>query len=100
MANNGSIVMTPEELRSSARSIDGNRDTIVNTLAELDSTINSVTAGWKGASQCSFLESYEEMKKILANFPDVLEGISTQLKTSAQIMEDADNQLAQSLHSN
>lgn len=94
---NTNIVMSPEELRTSATSIDGNRDTILSTLQTLDSTINQVTEGWQGAAQCSFLESYAEMKKILNNFPGVLEGISSQLNTSAQIMEDADAQLAQAL---
>ena len=96
---NDSILMTPAELRSSATSIDGNRDTIVDTLKTLDTTIDSVTSGWKGASQCSFLDSYREMNTMLDNFPSVLEGISSQLNTSANIMEDADTQLAQALSS-
>lgn len=91
------IVMSPDELRTSATNIDGNRDTIVATLQALDTTITNVTEGWQGAAQCSFLESYAEMKKILDNFPGVLEGISAQLNTSAQIIEDADAQLAQAL---
>ena len=92
MAN--SIVMTPDELRESASKIDGNRDTIVETLTALDQTINTVTEGWKGAAQSSFLESYAEMKKVLDNFPGVLEGISSQLTSAAQIIEDADAQIA------
>lgn len=90
----GSIVMTPSELRTSATNIDGNRETIVETLATLDNTINQVTAGWQGASQSSFLASYEEMKKLLNEFPGVLEGISAQLNSAAQIIEDADAQIA------
>lgn len=89
-----SIVMTPSELRTSATNIDGNRQTIVDTLAALDSTINQVTAGWQGAAQSSFLVSYEEMKKLLNEFPNVLEGISTQLNSAAQVLEDADAQIA------
>lgn len=93
------ILMSPEEMRAHARSIDSYREQIESLLGQLDSTISAVEAGWRGASQCSFLESYQEMKaNALSHFPEILEGISTQLTTSAQVMEDTDNQLSQMLH--
>lgn len=93
------ILMSPEEMRSHAKTINNYRDQIESLLGQLDSTIGEVEAGWRGASQCSFLESYQEMKtNALSHFPEILEGISTQLTSSAQIMEDTDNQLSQMLH--
>lgn len=94
------ILMSPEEMRGNARQIDGYRDQIESLLSQLDGTISVVEAGWRGASQCSFLQSYQEMKaNALSHFPEILEGISTQLTTSADVMEDTDTQLSQMLHS-
>ena len=55
------ILMSPEEMRGNARQIDGYREQIESLLTQLDSTISVVEAGWRGASQCSFLEGYQEV---------------------------------------
>lgn len=92
------ILMTPEEMRTNAKTIDGYREQIESLLSSLDGTIGVVEAGWRGASQNSFLERYHDMKtQALDQFPGILEGISTQLTTSAQVMEDTDTQLSQML---
>ena len=93
------ILMSPSEMRTHARSIDSYRSQIETLLSQLDGTIAEVEAGWRGASQCSFLESYQEMKtSALSQFPEILQGISTQLTSSADIMEETDLQLSQMLH--
>ena len=92
------ILMTPEEMRSNATTIDNYRDNIITILGQLESTIRVVEEGWKGASQCSFLEGYREIKEnALSKFPDILEGISAQLNSSAQVMEETDQELANML---
>lgn len=93
------ILMSPDEMRTHAKTIDNYRGQIEILLSQLDSTIGQVEAGWRGASQCSFLESYQQMKTdALSHFPEIMEGISTQLTSSAQVMEDTDTQLSQMLH--
>lgn len=94
------ILMSPPEMRAHARTIDNYRMQIEALLTQLDNTIRDVETGWRGASQCSFLDSYQEMKSdALSHFPEILDGISTQLTSSADIMEETDHQLSQMLHS-
>ena len=95
------ILMTPEEMRSNATTIDNYRDNIVTILGQLDTTIRLVEEGWKGASQCSFLDGYRDLKaNALSKFPDILEGISSQLNASANTMEQTDQELANMLRGN
>lgn len=88
-------MITPEELEDGAAFIQQKRDSILSEVQALKSKIDEVAAGWKGAAQSAFLASFEEMYSptLSQTFPEILDGISTQLKTAAQIMRETDEQL-------
>jgi len=89
------IKMTPEELRNAAAFLNGKRSEIVSAVASIKSKINETTAGWAGASQSSFIASFEEMLPMLQDtFPQVIEGISAQLNGAADAIETADTEVA------
>ena len=70
------ITITPEELRDSA---------------------SKFTAKSAEIRENQFFISYAEMEQTLNQFPEVLDGISQQLTTVAQTLEDTDEQLGASL---
>ena len=96
------IRITPEELEDGASFIDQKRDSISSEVAALKSKIDEVAGNWEGAAQSAFLASFEELYNptLSQTFPQILEGISTQLKTAAQIMRDTDAQLQQAMSGN
>ena len=67
------------------------------TLSFLRNEVDSLEATWEGAAQNQFFISYAEMEQTLNQFPEVLDGISQQLTTVAQTLEDTDEQLGASL---
>ena len=91
------ITITPEELRDSASKFTGKATEIRETLSFQRNEVDSLEATWEGAAQNQFFISYAEMEQTLNQFPEVLDGISQQLTTVAQTLEDTDEQLGASL---
>lgn len=89
------IKMSPEELRNAATFLTGKRDEIVSAVTSIKSKVDTTAAGWTGASQSSFVASFEEMLPMLQDtFPQVIEGISAQLNGAADAIESADAEVA------
>lgn len=89
------IKMTPEELRDAATFLTTKRGEIVSAVAAIKSKVDTTTAGWAGASQSSFIASFEEMLPMLQDtFPQVIEGIASQLNGAADAIETADAEVA------
>lgn len=91
------ITITPEELRDSSTMFQNKAEEITQILADLRSEVDSLESTWDGAAQDAFFQSYEEMSTTLEQFPEILEGISTQLTSVADTLEDTDEQLGQAL---
>ena len=90
------IRITPEELRNASDFLMQRLDAINNEVASLKSKIDEVTGNWEGASQNSFIETFEnDMYPILKDtLPQVIEGISGQLDGAADAIEQADEEVA------
>ena len=89
------IRMTPEELRDAATFLEGKRDDIETAVNEIKSKVDNTVADWEGASQSSFIESFEEMLPMLTeSFPEVITGIAAQLNGAADAIEAADEEVA------
>lgn len=93
------IRITPEQLEEGASFIDTKNGELGDLLTALKSKIDEVASNWEGAAQSAFVASFDEMytPTLSQTFPEILEGISTQLKTAAQIMRDTDAQLQQAM---
>lgn len=93
------IRMTPDELREAAEFIITQRESISNEVNALVSKVNETADGWEGAAQSSFLDSFENnFKPVLEkDFPEMLTGLSEQLRAAADAIEDADEQVASAL---
>lgn len=89
------IKMSPQELRDAATFLDTKRGEILSAVNEIKTKVDNTTAGWSGASQSSFIASFEDMLPVLKEqFPQVLEGISKQLSGAAEAIESADQEVA------
>ena len=90
------IRVTPEELRNAANFLMQRLDAINNEVTSLHDKITEVTDNWEGASQSSFVETFEsDMYPILRDtLPQVVEGISGQLNGAADAIEQADEEVA------
>ena len=90
-----SIKITPEELREATATLEGKRDEIVSAVGVIESRVNQTTSEWSGAAQSSFVASFEELLPTLKDtFPEVITGISAQLKGAADALESADEEVA------
>lgn len=91
------ITITPEELRTASTNFANKAGEIREILEYLRSEVNRLESTWDGAAQDQFFITYEEMAKTLDQFPEVVDGISNQLSTVAQTLEETDQALADSL---
>lgn len=87
------ITITPEELRTSSSNFATKADEIRDILTFLRTEVDNLQSTWQGAAQSQFFIMYSEMEKTLNEFPEVLTGISTQLTTVADTLEDTDDAL-------
>lgn len=91
------ITITPEELRTASSNFQTKAGEVREILDYLRSEVNRLESTWDGAAQDQFFVAYEEMNKTLASFPEVIEGIGTQLTAVADTLETTDQELASSL---
>ena len=91
------ITITPEELRNSAAKFTEKSEETREMLTFLRSEVDGLESTWAGMAQSSFFNEYTEMEQTLQQFPDVLDGINSQLTTVAETLEETDEQLGASL---
>lgn len=92
----GQIRITPEELRTAADFIAARREEISGQVTQLNNKINEVASNWEGAAQSTFISTFEGqyLPMLKTDFPDLLTGITEQLKGAATTIEDADIQIS------
>lgn len=94
------ITITPQELRTSATNFKAKADEIVDILKYLMNEVNNLESTWDGAAQDQFFAQYNELQTPLNQFPEILQGIASQLEAVAQTLEETDNALASQLGAN
>jgi WXG100 family type VII secretion target len=92
----GTIRITPEELRSAVEFLGQRLESLNTEVGQLKSKIDEVEAGWEGAAQSAFMESFQnDMYPILSEtLPQVIEGIQSQLSGAADTLEQADLEIS------
>lgn len=94
MAN---IRIEPGELINISQGINTKGEDIDNILKQLDSQIKSVESVWEGAAQNTFFQQYESMLPTLKQFPSVIQSISKQLKSVADALQAADQEISRQI---
>lgn len=91
------IMITPEELRDSSSKFTQKSGEVTEIINFLSNEVQSLESTWDGAAQDQFFIAFNEMKEVLKQFPEVLNGISAQLSMVAQTLEETDAALASQL---
>lgn len=92
------ILLTPQELRDAAEFLENASQEVEEKINAVSSKIEEVTENWEGAAQSTFVDNYGEIKPVLSEqFPDVITGLATQLRSVADNLEATDEQLASSM---
>ena len=91
------ITITPQELRTAAANFKAKADEVVDILKYLMNEVTNLEGTWDGAAQDEFFAQYNELQTPLNQFPEVLNGIASQLEAVAQTLEETDNALASQL---
>ena len=91
------ITITPEELRTSATLFTTKSGEVTDIISALQGEVNRLESTWDGAAQNQFFQAFQEMAKVLQQFPEVCNGITGQLNTVAQTIEQTDEELASKL---
>lgn len=89
------IMMTPQELDDGAAFLMQRLDAIKSEVEQIKSKIDDVCSRWEGGAQQAFIQQFEgDMYPILRdNVPQVIEGVSQELKAAAQALRDTDDAL-------
>jgi len=91
----GQIRMTPEDMRSRAGDVDGQRNAFGDVINRMDGILNQLESEWDGAASRKFREQFEDLRRTsFANMTQLLQDLSTQLRQTAQAVEDLDNDIA------
>lgn len=93
------IKIRPEELMDTAEFLTKEHEAIVELVGKMVKEINNTVENWAGASQLQFVDTFtEQMAPALQeSLPQVLEGISNQLKCSAETMKQTDDSVSDAL---
>jgi WXG100 family type VII secretion target len=90
-------MITPEELRTSASKFTAKSGEVAGIIKMLQNEVRQLESTWEGAAQSQFFQAFIEMAKTLEQFPQVCDGVTGQLNSVAQTIEETDAALASQL---
>lgn len=91
----GQIRMTPEELKARAEVYGRGSDQINDVLTRLRNLQNQLRGEWEGRAFERFDDQFTELVPKVENFSQLLLDIQTQLRNTAQAVQDQDQALSQ-----
>ncbi|MBM7694485.1 WXG100 family type VII secretion target [Peribacillus deserti] len=90
----GNIRLTPEELRGVARQYQTESSNVQELVSRLDNMSSHLQEIWEGASSQAFAEQYQQLRPSFEKMMTLLGEVSQQLNSSANVLEDTDQQIA------
>lgn len=85
--------LTPDEMSSAAGVFDSCAGEIQTTKERINTTAESLSAGWENAGFEQFSECFQEYNVAAAKMVEVLEQNSRALRSSAQLAQDTADKL-------
>lgn len=87
------IVVTPQMLVDTSRTVSGKAGEIDGSLAALGSHVETLTADWQGQAQGQFSALYQQWQTSARQLHEALLGISSLLNTAGVAYEDSETQI-------
>ena len=91
-----SINVTPEELRKSAKIVDGEIKTYVNLYKKLYSEVEAMANSWNGEANKAYVKQIESFKHEFENLKNVLDSYVEFLNETARVYEQTENNIKES----
>jgi len=88
------IRLNPDELEEFAARYRDESGQVHDMRGRLDGLIAQLTDAWEGGSAQAFIDQYEELKPSFERMELLLEEISQQLSSSANILRETDANIA------
>lgn len=92
MANE--IKLTPEQMRLRAKAYATEATNLERSIQTMDKLINALQSEWKGDASKAYADRYNSLKPAFRNAKELMDELSQNLNSSAQIMEETDRQIA------
>ncbi|WP_283602239.1 WXG100 family type VII secretion target [Ligilactobacillus aviarius] len=90
----GQIMMTPEQMHQYAQQYTNGSQTVNDLLNHLRSLQSQIEADWKGSGFDHFNDEFNQLTPKITQFAQLLNEISNKLTSSANAMQDTDQQIA------
>lgn len=88
-----SIKVTPEELSQQGQKLVGYAGDLEEILSNIDGEVQNIIDGWDGLAQDAYYSMYNEMKKSLDKFPDLVNSLGEATKSAADAFSKIDSEL-------
>lgn len=92
MANQ--IRMTPETMRSRASEYTTQANNLQSIINKMDALLKNLQGEWEGNASEAYAARFAELRPGFVKAKDLIDEISQALKTTAQIVEETDNNIA------
>ncbi len=87
------IRMTPETMRQRAGETDTQAQNMQDLISKMDSLLNTLKGEWEGDAMRGYEDRYNKIKPVLNNARELLVEIATNLRATAQIVEETDQRI-------
>ncbi|MGN0529267.1 MAG: WXG100 family type VII secretion target [Eubacterium sp.] len=92
MANQ--IRMTPDSMRARAAEYSAEGQKLEEIIKKMDTLLGQLQSEWEGAASESYATRYDQLKPGFVKARNLIEEISTALKSTANIVEETDTNIA------
>ena len=92
MANQ--IRMTPDSMRARANEYHQEGEKLQEIISRMDTLLTNLQSEWEGSASESYAQRYRDLKPGFVKARNLIEEISTALKSTAQIVEETDANIA------
>lgn len=88
------IRMTPEKMRSRASEYSTQANNLQSIITKMDALLKNLQGEWEGSASEAYAARFAELRPGFVKAKDLIDEISTALKSTAQIVEETDKSIA------
>ena len=92
MANQ--IRMTPETMRTRANEYTTQANNLQQIISKMDNLLKQLQSEWEGDASAAYAQRFAELRPGFVKAKELVDEISTSLKTTANIVEETDKSIA------
>lgn len=88
------IRISPDQMRGRAGEYRTQAEAVESVITQLDSLLSALQDEWEGESSNAFAEKFAELRPGFVSAKELIDEIATALDSTANDLEDLDNQIA------